>query len=84
MNLFEQHPTMTALAAYFVFSALVGGMPSPTDKSSAAYTWLYNSLHLLAGNISVLVASKYPQLPSGAVQVTETAQKTTTVVPDKP
>ena len=82
MEIITQHPTISGIAGYFIFSALVGGMPPTTDKSSAGYVWLFNSLHLLAGNISVLVASRYPQLPSGAVQVTEA--RTTTVVPDAP
>lgn len=81
MNLIAQHPALFGIAAYWCFSALVGGMPPPT-ASTGAYVWAYNSLHILAGNLTAAVAAKYPTLPSGAVQVTETAQKTTTVVPE--
>lgn len=63
MNLILAHPAMVSIAAYWVFSALVGGMPAPVTSSSPGYTWLYNSLHILAGNLSAAVAVKYPQLP---------------------
>lgn len=82
MDIIGQHPAIFAIAAYWAFSALVGGMPPPDDKSSMSYTWIYNSLHLLAGNIAAAVVSKYPNLPGGGtLQVTETNQKTTKVVP---
>lgn len=76
MNLFTSHPAILAIAAYWGFSALVGGMPMPEAKSSAGYRWLHDSLHILAGNLSAAVAAKYPQLPAGTVQVTETATVT--------
>lgn len=84
----QQHPTSCALAAYWVFSALVGGMPPPTASSSSGYQWLHNSLHILAGNLTAAVASKYPQLPGtalppGSVQVTTTQEKTVTATPTK-
>lgn len=80
------HPAVFAIAAYWIFSALVGGMPTPTAASSSGYQWLYNSLHILAGNLSAAVAAKYPQLPNsvlppGSVQVTDTQQKTVTSTP---
>ena len=43
--------TFIYLALYWVFSAVVGGMPEPTSASAFAYRWTYKSLHLLAGNI---------------------------------
>ena len=82
MDLITQHPAICAIASYWIFSALVGGMPPPDEISSAGYTWLHDSLHILAGNLSAAVAAKYPQLPPGAVQVTEATQKTTTAVPE--
>lgn len=82
-----QHPAIFAVAAYWIFSALVGGMPAPTTSNSSSYTWLYNSLHILAGNLSAAVSAKYPQLPNGAlppgsVQVTNTQQKTIVSTPE--
>lgn len=77
-----EHPAVVALAAYWVFSAIVGGMVPPKAESGVGYTWLYNSLHLLAGNISAAVAAKYPNgLPPGSVQVTTTQAKTVTATP---
>lgn len=80
----NQHPAVAAIAAYWIFSAFVGGMYVPTTTSSPGYTWLYNSLHILAGNLSAAVAARYPQLPQlppGSVQVTTTQAKTVTATP---
>lgn len=88
IQMIQQHPTIFALGAYWVFSALVGGMPAPTATSSAGYQWLHNSLHILAGNITAAIATKYPQIttppPPGSVQVTTTQQKTVTATPPEP
>jgi hypothetical protein len=35
---------------YYVFSALVSGMPAPDDKSGKGYKWAYASFHMLAAN----------------------------------
>lgn len=78
------HPAVFAVAAYWVFSSLVGGMPVPTPASGPGYVWAYNSLHLLAGNVTAAISSKYPQLanlPAGTVQVTTTQEKTVTATP---
>lgn len=79
--MFAHHSAIITITAYWLFSAFVGGMPLPDATSSALYRWIHDSLHILAGNLNAAVAAKYPQLPQGSVQVTETAQKTTTLVP---
>lgn len=76
------HPAIAAIAAYWAFSAFVGGMPTTTDKSSAGYVWFYNSLHILAGNLTAAVQSKYPQLPSGSTVNQKTVQETTLRTPN--
>jgi hypothetical protein len=81
MNVILQHPAIFSIAAYWAFSAFTGGMPLPKETSSDAYTWLYNSLHILAGNISTAVAAKYPQLPSGSTQQVTGTTTTTIKVP---
>jgi len=81
MNIIMQHPAIAAIAAYWAFSAFVGGMLPPKETSSDAYAWLYNSLHILAGNLSAAVAAKYPQLPSGSVQQVTGTTTTTIKVP---
>lgn len=40
------------LAAWYVFSAVVSGMPDPGPASSTGYQWAYRSLHVLAGDFS--------------------------------
>ena len=47
------------IALYWFFSAVVGGMPEPVATSSCAYTWAYQSAHILAGNIKTAVQSRY-------------------------
>lgn len=81
MNLIAQHPAVIGIAAYWVFSALVGGMPALQPASSASYQWLYNSLHILSGNLTTAITAKYPQLPAGATQTTTAMEKTVTQVP---
>lgn len=61
MNVLLHHPTIFAIGGYWLFSALVGGMPEPKPTSSSGYLWAYNSLHILAGNLTAAVAAKYPQ-----------------------
>ena len=51
IKLVEQHFAAVAMFGYWLFSAIVGGMPEPTRTSCGAYRWCYASLHLLAGNV---------------------------------
>ena len=87
MNLLEQHPAITAIVAYWVFSSVVGGMPAPTASSSASYVWLHDSLHILAGNVTTAFQARFPQLPinvpPGSTVQQTTNQKTTVVTPDE-
>jgi len=48
------------IGSYWLFSALVGGMPEPAATSSLGYRWAFSSLHLLAGNVSTAVETRYP------------------------
>ena len=47
-----------ALGAYFVFSAVVSGMPAPAADSGTGYKWAYHSLHVLAGDLSAYIGSR--------------------------
>lgn len=80
MNFLLHHPALDTIASYWIFSAIVGGMPPPTTTSSPVYVWVHNSLHLLAGNLSSAFAAKFPNLPQGGT-VVETQTKETTVNP---
>lgn len=55
------HYWILIVAGYWVFSAIVGGMPEPHDHSKFAYRWLFKSLHILAGNMTTAMARYYPQ-----------------------
>ncbi len=62
MNPFAAHPAIASLIAYWGFSAIVGGMPEPDENSSRGYQWAYNSLHILAGNLTKAISARYPQI----------------------
>lgn len=81
MSFINEHPAVVAIVSYWLFSAIVGGMPAPTETSSPGYRWLHDSLHILAGNISAAVATKYPNLPGGTTVHTDTLQQTTIQTP---
>lgn len=55
------HP-IQSIMLYWVFSAVVSGMPDPTSSSSVTYTWAHRSLHILAGNLTSAVQSRYASL----------------------
>lgn len=46
------------IAAYFVFSAVVSGMPEPAPNSGKAYVWAYHSLAVISGDLSSLIGSR--------------------------
>lgn len=76
MDFVTQHP-FAIIGAYWFFSAIVGGMPPPSLTSGTGYTWLHNSLHILAGNLTAAVASKFPQgLPADTVAAQHTVTDT--------
>lgn len=76
------HPAVFAIATYWLFSALIGGMPEPSQTSGMVYRWAFQSLHLLAGNVSTAFTNKFPQfaLSDGATAI----HKETTVVVQPP
>jgi len=43
------------LLGWYVFSAVVSGMPAPAQASGPGYRWAYATLHLLAGNLATAV-----------------------------
>jgi len=55
-----QHPKLTVLTAYYVFSSAIGTLPTPNAASSAFYQWFFGFSHLLAGNIMRIVATRFP------------------------
>lgn len=49
------------IISYWVFSAAVGSMPTPTEGSHELYIFLFRFLHALAGNLNrAAVALKVP------------------------
>lgn len=48
------------LAAWYVFSSVVSGMPEPAASAGQGYRWLYSTLHLLAGNVGKVMKAVKP------------------------
>lgn len=76
------HP-LQSIIAYWVFSAVVSGMPDPTPSSSVTYVWAHRSLHVLAGNVTSAVQSRYasilPPPSSGDKTITTVGIQTQTI-----
>lgn len=51
-----------AVAVYWVFSAAVGSLEAPTEKSSGFYRWAFKFLNTLAANVARAFSSKIPGL----------------------
>lgn len=51
------------MVAFWLFSALVSGMPPTTTASGLGYVWLYNSLHILSSNLDTLFQKRLPAAP---------------------
>jgi len=84
MNELLQHPAVTAIASFWVFSAFVGGMPDQTEIPSVYYGWLYRSLHILSGDIKNAVVARFTNalpanIPAGS-DVQHTAIDSTTII----
>lgn len=75
------HPKviLEVLVAYWLFSAVVSGMPDP-PADSFWYKWAYATLHTFAGNLKQFADSKTQSLESTvqrkAADGTETLTKT--------
>src|SRR5208337_51065 len=55
------HTTAWVLGSYFIFSNAISAMPSPANTSGGFYRWLFDFSHLLSGNITRIIATRYPQ-----------------------
>lgn len=42
----------------WVLSTVISTMPTPDDKTSAGYRWLFNLLHTLAGNAGRIAGAR--------------------------
>ena len=80
-HLIEAHPAAFAILGYWLFSAVIGGMPEPDAKAGPAYRWAFNSLHLLAGNLAAAAAARYGTLAVPAGSSVEHKETTTVVTP---
>jgi hypothetical protein len=54
----EAHGIETLLM-YYAFSAITGGMPTPSDASGVGYRWLFSSFSILNASLARLVATQF-------------------------
>lgn len=73
-SLVSQHPAIVALACYWLFSAAVSAMPTPTDQNGAGYRWAFTFLHLVLGNLDKLVAAKGGTVAQNTVDAKKSTQ----------
>lgn len=48
------------LVGFYVFSAVTGGMPTPSDASGLFYRWMFSTMSILNGSLARLVATQLP------------------------
>lgn len=73
---FQSHTTAWTLGSYFVFSNAISAMPTPASSSGGFYRWLFDFGHLLSGNITRIIATRYPsQVGNGGGFTTGAAGK---------
>jgi hypothetical protein len=80
----EAHSTIIALVGYYIFSALIGGMPAPTATSSTIYQWLFASMNILASNIARARNTAVESSPNWRDAVAKAAAVPATTPPAKP
>lgn len=64
MTLLEN--SMFVGACYWVFSALVDSMSTPTETSSGRYRYCYGVLHRIAGNVQRAAEARFGTLAQPA------------------
>ena len=65
------HPTVWAFGTFYIFSNSIAALPTPGSASSTFYRWSFDFLHLVAGNIARIIATRYP----GAVPTVDATAK---------
>lgn len=53
------------LFMYYIFAAISGGMPTPSDTASLGYRWMFSSLNILNASIARFVATQAPSSKIG-------------------
>jgi hypothetical protein len=55
-------PILTGYIVFVTASAAIDSLPEPNTTSTKRYRWLYGFLHSLVGNLSRVIAARYPIL----------------------
>lgn len=84
MNWIEHHG-VESLLLYALFSAIVGGMPTPADDAGVFYRWVFGTFNLLSASVARLVATQFPASKMGqALQGTQPVQPVVVAEVQKP
>lgn len=51
-GLIHYHPALIAVICYYIFSAAISSLPSPTASSSVFYVWFFKFSNTIAANLS--------------------------------
>jgi hypothetical protein len=63
------HPFVLEAILIYVVTTAVGTMPSPSDKSSALYKWLFSFSHSVTGQLPRVLATLAPGSAIGKAMV---------------
>ena len=81
-HFFQAHAIAVCILGYWIFSAVIGGMPPPSPADTRAYHWTFKSLHILAGDVGTAFTNRFPvfAVPDGAAAV---HKETMVVIPQQ-
>lgn len=63
-DIYNAHPALTSVAAYYVGSAFVSSLPAPTAKSTQIYIFVFKFVNTLAANLSRAYSSRVEESPN--------------------
>ena len=64
VGIYTAHPYIATLVSYWVLSAFIGALPSPTANSSALYVFIFKFSNSLGGNLLRALSTKVESSPN--------------------
>jgi hypothetical protein len=77
-GIYSAHPYISTLVSYWILSAFIGALPSPTANSSALYVFVFKFSNSLGGNLLRALSTRVESSPNFAQAVNIQNAKTGT------